>query len=142
MQVFSPKYWLRWTVAIAFSLGSLVIAPSASWATSVNPILATGGNSEAAAIVRERAESQLDEAAGAGTSDQIKGRIQEGIGKVKEQAGDLTDNRQKQAEGITDQVKGRVQRGTGQAKAAAEDLSEEAEDQAKGIVESVKDFFD
>lgn len=137
----SSRYWLSLIVAIAFSLSSLVIAPAASWAISMNPVLATGGSSEAAAVARERAESQLDEAAGAGTSDQIQGRIQEGIGQIKEQAGDLTDNPQKQAEGIADQVKGRVQSSAGQAKSAAEDLSEEAEDKANGVVESVKDFF-
>jgi uncharacterized protein YjbJ (UPF0337 family) len=48
--------------------------------------------------------------------DQVKGRIDQAKGKVKETAGDLAGNARASSEGKADQVKGRVQAEVGDAK--------------------------
>jgi uncharacterized protein YjbJ (UPF0337 family) len=48
--------------------------------------------------------------------DQVKGRVDQAKGKVKETAGDLSGNARASSEGKADQVKGRVQAEVGDAK--------------------------
>jgi uncharacterized protein YjbJ (UPF0337 family) len=48
--------------------------------------------------------------------DQVKGRVDDAKGRVKEAVGDLTGNRQMQQEGRTDQVGGTVRKNVGDAK--------------------------
>jgi uncharacterized protein YjbJ (UPF0337 family) len=49
-------------------------------------------------------------------SDRIEGGMKEGMGKVKEEWGDLTDNPGTEAEGQAEQVEGNVQENWGEAK--------------------------
>lgn len=48
--------------------------------------------------------------------DQIKGRVEQAVGKVKEVAGELTDNPKLKSEGNAQQVKGKVQSTYGDVK--------------------------
>ncbi|MFZ5528086.1 MAG: CsbD family protein [Pseudomonadota bacterium] len=48
--------------------------------------------------------------------DQVKGRMQQAVGKAKEVAGDATDNSKLQAKGIAQQAKGKAQANYGDAK--------------------------
>jgi len=53
--------------------------------------------------------------------DQVKGAAEQGKGKVKEAAGNLTGNKSLEREGEADQVKGKVQKNYGDAKENVED---------------------
>ena len=53
--------------------------------------------------------------------DQVKGRVEESTGKVKEVAGKLVGNDRLQTEGKAEQVKGKVQAGFGDAKEDVKD---------------------
>lgn len=53
--------------------------------------------------------------------DQVKGRVEQTSGKVKEVAGKLVGNDRLQSEGMAEQVKGKVQAGYGDAKENAKD---------------------
>ncbi|QCB46910.1 CsbD family protein [Hydrogenophaga sp. PAMC20947] len=53
--------------------------------------------------------------------DQVEGATEQGKGKLKEAAGDLTGNKSLEVEGEVDQVKGKVQKNYGDAK---EDLKD------------------
>ena len=48
--------------------------------------------------------------------DQVKGRVEQSTGKVKEVVGKLVGNERLQTEGKAEQVKGEVQAGYGDAK--------------------------
>lgn len=48
--------------------------------------------------------------------DQVKGRMDQAIGKTKEVAGDATDNSKLQAKGVAQQAKGKSQANYGDAK--------------------------
>lgn len=58
-------------------------------------------------------------------SDRIEGPLKEGMGKVKEGVGDLTDNEQLESEGQADQLEGKVQNEWGEAKDGARDVLDE-----------------
>ena len=60
--------------------------------------------------------------------DQIKGRVEETSGKVKEAAGKLVGNKKLQTEGMADQVKGKVQARFGDAKEHAKDAAQKVID--------------
>jgi uncharacterized protein YjbJ (UPF0337 family) len=51
-----------------------------------------------------------------GTQDQVEGKIHEAKGKVKEIAGQLTDNPKLEAEGVGEKVAGKVQKKIGEIK--------------------------
>ncbi|HEV7617166.1 MAG TPA: CsbD family protein [Burkholderiaceae bacterium] len=54
--------------------------------------------------------------------DQIKGGVKDAAGKVQEQAGKLTGNKEQQAKGIGKQAAGKVQKGVGDVKDAAKSM--------------------
>ena len=54
--------------------------------------------------------------------DQIKGGVKDAAGKVQEQAGKLTGNKEQQAKGIEKQAAGKVQKGVGDAKDAVKSI--------------------
>lgn len=54
--------------------------------------------------------------------DQVKGRLKETVGKLKEAAGQVAGNGDLEAEGTVDQLVGKVQAGYGDLK---EDIKEE-----------------
>lgn len=62
--------------------------------------------------------------------DQVKGRVEQTTGKVKEAAGKLVGNDRLQTEGMADQVKGKVQAGYGDAR-------ENLKDKAKKIIDKM-----
>lgn len=105
----------------------------------------TLGSEDAAAIVNDRAATELDRTLGAGTSDQLEGLVDSTAGKVKRDIGRIggdLDKAVNQIDGATDQLKGKVERDIGRAKSAADDASNDIEDVGEGIVESIKNFFD
>ena len=53
--------------------------------------------------------------------DQVKGRVEQTSGKVKEVTAKLVGNDRLQSEGMAEQVKGKVQAGYGEAKENAKD---------------------
>jgi uncharacterized protein YjbJ (UPF0337 family) len=53
--------------------------------------------------------------------DQVKGGVKDAAGKVQEQAGKLTGNKEQQAKGIGKQAAGKVQKGVGDVKDAVKD---------------------
>lgn len=53
--------------------------------------------------------------------DQVKGAAEQGKGKIKEVAGNLTGNKSLELEGEADQVKGKVQKNYGDAKEDVKD---------------------
>ena len=62
--------------------------------------------------------------------DQIEGRIDQSMGKVKEAAGKLVGNEKLQAEGLSEQAKGKVQTVYG-------DTKEDAKDAAKRVIDKL-----
>ena len=62
--------------------------------------------------------------------DQVKGRIEQTTGKVKEAAGKLVGNDRLRTEGAAEQVKGKVQAGYGDAK-------ENVKDKAKKVIDKL-----
>lgn len=62
--------------------------------------------------------------------DQIEGRVDQSMGKVKEVAGKLVGNEKLQTEGLADQAKGKVQTVYG-------DTKEHAKDKAKKIIDKI-----
>lgn len=53
--------------------------------------------------------------------DQVKGAVEQGKGKLKEVAGELTGNESLEREGEADQVKGKIQKNYGDAKENVKD---------------------
>jgi uncharacterized protein YjbJ (UPF0337 family) len=62
--------------------------------------------------------------------DQVKGRVDQTVGKAKEAAGKLVGNERLQGEGLADQAKGKVQTVYGDSK-------EHAKDKAKKIIDKI-----
>ena len=62
--------------------------------------------------------------------DQVKGRVEQTTGKVKEAAGKLVGNERLRTEGAADQVKGKVQAGYGDAK-------DNVKDKAKKVIDKL-----
>ena len=62
--------------------------------------------------------------------DQVKGRVEQTTGKVKEAAGKLVGNDRLRTEGAAEQVKGKVQAGYGDAK-------ENVKDKAKKVIDKL-----
>jgi len=60
--------------------------------------------------------------------DQVKGRVAQSTGKVKEVTGKLVGNDRLRTEGMAGQVKGKVQAGYGDAKENAKDKAKKAID--------------
>lgn len=62
--------------------------------------------------------------------DQVEGRVEQSIGKVKELAGKLVGNERLEGEGLADQAKGKVQTVYG-------DTKEDAKDKAKDFINKI-----
>ncbi|MES2945552.1 MAG: CsbD family protein [Pseudomonadota bacterium] len=62
--------------------------------------------------------------------DQVEGRVDQSVGKVKELAGKLVGNERLEGEGLADQAKGKVQTVYG-------DTKEDAKDKAKDIIDKM-----
>ena len=58
--------------------------------------------------------------------DQVKGRAEDVKGKIKEAAGDLTDNERLRQQGQADQLRGKVQGTYGDAKEKVKDAIDKA----------------
>ena len=54
--------------------------------------------------------------------DQIKGAAKDVAGRVQEEAGKLTGNKEQQAKGLAKQVSGKTQKNFGDAKEATKDV--------------------
>lgn len=62
--------------------------------------------------------------------DQVKGRVEQSSGKVKEVVGKLVGNDRLRTEGAAEKVKGKVQAGYGDAK-------ENVKDKAKNVIDKL-----
>lgn len=85
----------------------------------------------------DKAKSDLDQAAGAGTSRQLEGAAQRVAGKAQRQFGEV----QGKAKGTANQVEGRAKQDLGRVENAAEGIGSEIQDAAEGVTENVKAFF-
>jgi uncharacterized protein YjbJ (UPF0337 family) len=56
--------------------------------------------------------------------DRLKGKAKEGVGKVREKAGEITDNEEMIERGQDEQVEGRAQETWGKVKEKAGDLKD------------------
>lgn len=90
---------------------------------------------KAAAVVQDRAEQEFDRVAGEGSVNQIKGKAQEGLGRVQRELDD-------DVEGTARELRGKAQKNFGRTQQAADEAANAAEDQAQGLVDKVKDIFD
>ena len=54
--------------------------------------------------------------------DQVQGTARDVVGKVQEEAGKLTENKEQQAKGLAKQVSGKIQKNFGDAKEATKDV--------------------
>lgn len=63
-------------------------------------------------------------------NDQVKGRVDQAVGKVKEVAGKTVGNERLEGEGLADQGKGKLQSGYGDAK-------ESLKDKAKKVIDKI-----
>ena len=124
--------------AFCVCLASLLLFSSLA---IVNAQPAAAGN-KAADVMQNRAEQELDRVAGAGTSEQIKGRAEADLGRVQRQVGQMTDDTTGRLEGAAKQVQGRATKDIGRTQSAAEDAANQVENATEGFVDSVKDFFD
>ncbi len=76
-----------------------------------------------------------------GISNQVEGKIDQGMGRAKRGTGDVTDDYRLQTKGGLQQVKGDAKQGLGTAKNKLDDAKGKAEDKSENIIDSVKDFF-
>jgi uncharacterized protein YjbJ (UPF0337 family) len=90
-------------------------------------------NNPAGRVVQERAERELDRKSGAGTANQLKGQVQEGVGKVQRQF----DN---DFEGTANELEGKARKNVGRAQQATEDAAQSAQESAESLIDRVKDF--
>lgn len=60
--------------------------------------------------------------------DELKGKVKQAKGAIKEKAGELTDDPELQAEGMADKATGKVQEGFGAAKRKVSDAIEDLAD--------------
>lgn len=74
----------------------------------------------------------IDDVAGAGTTDKAEGSTRETVGRGKEAIGAATGDDSLRAEGMGDQAKGKAQGVWGEVKEGAENLKERAEDAIHG----------
>jgi len=130
------------------------------------PAIAASDAAEAMDAIQNRAEQDLDRVAGSGTTNQIKGKAQEDLGRVQREVDKATSQvegaakqlqgkaqkdigrTQAAAEDAADavedtakQLQGKVQKDIGRTQAAAEDATEAMEDSTEGFVDSIKSFF-
>jgi uncharacterized protein YjbJ (UPF0337 family) len=61
-------------------------------------------------------------------SDRIEGGVKQGVGKAKEEWGDVTDDPGTEADGKGEQIEGNIQQGWGEAKDAVRDATDEDDD--------------
>jgi uncharacterized protein YjbJ (UPF0337 family) len=59
-------------------------------------------------------------------SDRIEGGVKEGVGKAKEEWGDVTDDTGTELEGKRDQAEGKLQQGWGETKDAVRDATDDS----------------
>jgi uncharacterized protein YjbJ (UPF0337 family) len=57
--------------------------------------------------------------------DQIKGKLDDAIGRAKRQAGEWTDNKDLETEGAKDQAKGKAENVMGKVKDAARNIKDD-----------------
>ena len=84
-----------------------------------------------------KAKSDLDEVAGAGTSDRLEGKVDRAAGKAKQELGKA----QGQVEGAVQQAKGKAKEDIGTTKQAIENAADNVEDASDSAIDSVKNFF-
>ena len=63
-------------------------------------------------------------------NDEIKGKVEQAKGWVKDKAGEITNNPDLEAEGEAERIAGKVREGYGKAKEAVKDAADRASDKA------------
>jgi uncharacterized protein YjbJ (UPF0337 family) len=56
--------------------------------------------------------------------DQVKGAAKDIAGKIQQEAGELTGDKEQQAKGLAKQAEGKIQKGVGDAKEAVKDAAD------------------
>ncbi|MDY6940933.1 MAG: CsbD family protein [Cyanobacteriota bacterium] len=86
----------------------------------------------------EKVKSELDEAAGAGTSDRLEGKVDRVSGKVKRDIGRVSG----ETEGALQQARGKAKEDIGRTKNAIDDAADEVQESSEGFFSGIKNFFD
>lgn len=94
------------------------------------------GSSDASNL-KQKAKSDFDAVAGAGSSDKLEGNVEQAIGSAQQNLGKVTG----QAKGVAKQVEGRAKQDIGRTKDAAQDVASDVEDKTDSAVDSIRDFF-
>ena len=71
--------------------------------------------------------------------DEIKGKVDDVVGRAKRKIGEATDDTELQGEGLGQQAKGKIQNAWGNVKEGAKDLKNDAERKMDRHDEDVKD---
>ncbi|NJK37168.1 MAG: hypothetical protein HC920_04995 [Oscillatoriales cyanobacterium SM2_3_0] len=86
----------------------------------------------------------IDQTFGAGTIDQIQGKVKKDIGTTQKAGSDLRGSMQNaagQLEGTSKQLQGQAEQGLGKLKGQAEDAGKDLENASENVGEAIKNFF-
>ncbi|MDY7021806.1 MAG: CsbD family protein [Cyanobacteriota bacterium] len=86
----------------------------------------------------------VDQVFGAGTTDQVQGKVKKDIGTVEKAASNVKGQMQEAAsnvEGAAQQAEGRAQQDIGRVKGRAEDAGSELEDASNDVGDAFKSLF-
>ena len=112
---------------LAVRVACLIMVTVAVWGGAWVPGAVAVGSEKAGAVMNERAAAELDRMSGVGTSDKLKGAVQENVGKAKRGVARATDglddslggklgNATDRMSGAADELKGKVNRNIGEDK--------------------------
>ena len=82
--------------------------------------------------LKDATKRNVDDVAGAGTSDKAEGSAKETVGRGKEAIGAATGNDSLRTEGMKDQAAGKAQGVWGEIKEGAENLADKVKDAVHG----------
>jgi uncharacterized protein YjbJ (UPF0337 family) len=72
-------------------------------------------------------------------SDEIKGKFQQGKGKINDKVGELTGNRRLEAEGETERAEGKTRESWGKFKRGVSNTVDSVGDAIKGTADDIND---
>ena len=84
-----------------------------------------------------KAKSDLDQVAGAGTSDKLEGQVDKATGKIQSDLGKVRS----EAEGAAKQAQGKAKEDIGTTRRAIEKAADNAEETSDNAIDSIKNFF-
>ena len=77
-----------------------------------------------------------------GIGNQIQGKVDQDIGSLKRNTGDLTDDKSVEIKGGLQQAKGKATQALGTSENKLDEAKNAAQDQSESLIDSVKEFFE